>query len=115
MRYFSYFTMLSNILVALAMTLPWLASDSKLGSFFLGPAVRTAILAYIIIVAVIYHICRQAVEPARLGIPFADTIEHVVTPALLRRRLADVRAERHAEIQVGLHVAAFPWPTPCSA
>jgi hypothetical protein len=34
-RFLSYFTDLSNVLVALAMTLPWLAPDSRLGRFFL--------------------------------------------------------------------------------
>ncbi len=42
-RFLSYFTDLSNVLVALAMTLPWLAPDTALGRFFLKPSVRTAI------------------------------------------------------------------------
>lgn len=54
-RYFSFFTILTNILVALALTLPWLAPDTGTGRFFDRPSVRTAILSYIIIVAVIYH------------------------------------------------------------
>jgi hypothetical protein len=54
-RYFSFFTILTNILVALALTLPWLSPGSSLGQFFTRPSVRTAILTYIIIVAVIYH------------------------------------------------------------
>ncbi|MGC2341442.1 MAG: Pr6Pr family membrane protein [Methyloceanibacter sp.] len=45
-RFSSYFTDLSNVLVALAMTLPWLAPDTSLGRFFTRPSVRTAILAY---------------------------------------------------------------------
>jgi hypothetical protein len=32
-RLLAYFTMLTNILVALAMTLPWLAPQSKWGAF----------------------------------------------------------------------------------
>ena len=43
-RYFSFFTILTNILVALALTLPWLSPDSKPGRFFTQPSVRTAIL-----------------------------------------------------------------------
>ena len=61
-RYFSFVTILTNILVALALTLPWLSPDSKPGRFFTQPSVRTAILTYIIIVAVIYH----HLPPARI-------------------------------------------------
>ena len=63
-RLLSYFTILSNILVALAMTLPWAAPDSRLGRFFLEPSVRTAILVYIIIVAAIYHYLLAPPTPA---------------------------------------------------
>jgi len=79
-RFFSFFTILTNILVALAMTLPWLAPDTRLGRFFSQPSVRTAILTYIIIVAVIYHYLL-----AKLWNPQGwqlVAIEHVVTPAL---------------------------------
>jgi hypothetical protein len=81
-RFFSYFTLLSNVLVALAMTLPWLAPETKLGRFFLDPAVRTAILAYIIIVAVIYHVVLRKLWNPEGWEYVADTIEHVVAPTL---------------------------------
>ena len=81
-RYFSFFTILTNILVALALTLPWLSPGSSLGQFFTRPSVRTAILTYIIIVAVIYHyLLAKLWNPQGLQL-LADTIEHVVTPAL---------------------------------
>jgi len=81
-RFFSYFTLLSNVLVALAMTLPWLAPETKLGRFFLEPAIRTAILAYIIIVAVIYHVVLRKLWNPEGWEYVADTIEHVVAPTL---------------------------------
>jgi len=81
-RYFSYFTILTNILVALALTLPWLAPQSRAGQFFDRPSVRTAILAYIIIVAVIYHYLLAKLWNPQGWELVADTIEHVVTPAL---------------------------------
>jgi hypothetical protein len=55
-NYFSFFTTIGNILVALAMTLPWLAPRSQLGRWFLRPSVRTVIVAYIIVVGVVYHV-----------------------------------------------------------
>ena len=48
-NFFSYFTILTNILAALALTLPGLAPQSALAQFFIRPTVRTAITAYIII------------------------------------------------------------------
>ena len=81
-RYFSFFTILTNILVALALTLPWLSPGSALGQFFIRPSVRTAILTYIIIVAVIYHYLLAKLWDPQGWQLVADTIEHVVTPAL---------------------------------
>jgi len=81
-RFFSFFTILTNILVALAMTLPWLAPDTRLGRFFSQPSVRTAILTYIIVVAVIYHYLLAKLWNPQGWQLVADTIEHVVTPAL---------------------------------
>jgi hypothetical protein len=81
-RFLSYFTDLSNVLVALAMTLPWLAPNTGLGRFFTRLSVRTAILAYIIIVAVIYHYLLAKLWNPQGWQLVADTIEHVVAPAL---------------------------------
>jgi hypothetical protein len=81
-RYFSFFTIITNVLVALALTLPWLAPESRAGQFFDRPSVRTAILAYIIIVAVIYHYLLAKLWNPQGWQLLADTIEHVVTPAL---------------------------------
>jgi hypothetical protein len=81
-RFLSYFTILSNILVALAMTLPWAAPDTRAGRFFQEPSVRTAILVYIIIVAVIYHYLLAPLWNPQGSQLVADTIEHVVVPAL---------------------------------
>ena len=81
-RYFGFFSILTNILVALALTFPWLAPQSLAGRFFDRPSVRTAILTYIIIVAVIYHYLLAKLWNPQGWQLVADTIEHVVTPAL---------------------------------
>jgi hypothetical protein len=81
-RLLSFFTILTNILVALAMTLPWAAPESKLGAFFSRPSVRTAIACYIILVSAVYYaILRKLWNPEGLQY-LADTIEHCVAPAL---------------------------------
>jgi hypothetical protein len=81
-NFFSYFTIISNILVAMAMTLPWLAPHSRVGRFFLLPAARTAIVAYIIIVAVVYHtMLSRLYHPQGLRL-VCDIILHYVMPPL---------------------------------
>ena len=81
-NFFSYFTILTNILAALALTLPWLAPQSRLGIFFARPAVRTAIAAYIIIVmTIVYFVLRHLTDLQ--GWDFvADVLLHYVMPVL---------------------------------
>ena len=81
-NFFSYFTILVNILAALALTLPWLAPQSQLGKFFAQPTVRTAIAAYIIIVmTIVYFILRHLTNLQ--GWDFvADLLLHYVMPVL---------------------------------
>jgi hypothetical protein len=81
-NFFSYFTILTNILAALAMTLPVIAPRTSLGAFFSRPTVRTAIATYIIIVGVTYHlILRHQWNPEGWAL-VADTALHYVTPIL---------------------------------
>jgi hypothetical protein len=81
-NFFSYFTILTNVLAALALTLPWLAPQSALGEFFSRPSVRTAITAYIIIVmTIVYFVLRHLVNLQ--GWDFvADVLLHYVMPVL---------------------------------
>ena len=54
--YFGFFTVWTNILIALAFTAPLLDQDRKLYNFFMLPAVRAALASYIFMVSVVYHI-----------------------------------------------------------
>ena len=81
-NFFSYFTILTNILAALALTLPWLAPHSQLGKFFSRPTVRTAIAAYIIIVmAIVYFVLRHLTDFQGWNF-VADLLLHYVMPVL---------------------------------
>ncbi len=81
-NFFSYFTILTNILAALALTLPWLAPQSALGKFFARPTVRTAIAAYIIIVmAIVYFVLRHLTTFQGWNLA-ADLLLHYVMPVL---------------------------------
>ena len=80
--YFIFFTILTNILVALALTLPLIASRSSLGEFFSRPGVNTAIAVYIVVVGLIYNlVLRQLWNPQGWQL-VADTLLHQVTPVL---------------------------------
>lgn len=54
--FFSYFTILTNVLVALAFTAPALWPDGRLGRWTATEGVRAAIAMYIAVVALIYHL-----------------------------------------------------------
>jgi len=80
--YFSYFTILTNFLVALAFTAPLLAPTTKLHQFFTKPAVRAAIALYITFVAVVYHtMLRNLWDPQGLQL-VTDIALHTVIPIL---------------------------------
>lgn len=81
-NFFSFFTILTNIIAALAMTAPLIAPQSSVGAFFDRPAVRTAIATYIIVVAVTYHLILRDLWDPQGWQWVADMILHYVTPAL---------------------------------
>jgi hypothetical protein len=80
-RYFSYFTIENNILVALVLTAVALRSSSAAGRFFQNPKVQSAIAAYITIVGVVYHLLlRNVWNPAGWQL-VVDNLLHYVMPA----------------------------------
>lgn len=79
-EFFSYFTVLTNLLVALALTFH--AYPSRWGAFFRRPSVLGALVVDIVLVAVTYNLLlRRLWSPQGLG-RIADETLHVVTPAL---------------------------------
>jgi hypothetical protein len=82
-NFFSYFTILTNILAGLAFLLPDLMPNSPGGQFFSHASVRTGIAAYIIVVmAVVYFILRHLSNLQGLDF-LADLILHYIMPTLL--------------------------------
>ena len=81
-NFFSYFTILTNILAGFAMTLPVVAPRSSPGAFFNRPTVRTAIVTYIIVVAVTYHLLLRQLANLQGWDKIADTALHYVLPLL---------------------------------
>jgi hypothetical protein len=81
-NFFSYFTIISNILIALAMTLPCLAPKSRLGAWFMRPPVRTVLAGYIIVVALVYHLMLRGLFHPQGWRLVCQIILHYVTPTL---------------------------------
>lgn len=80
--YFSFFTILANILVALALTLPLLRARSRFTEFFSRPTVNTAITASIVMVGITYNLLlRHLWNPQGMQL-VADELLHVVMPLL---------------------------------
>jgi hypothetical protein len=81
-RYFSFFTILTNLLVALCFTFLLLNPKSKLGIFFSRITSLTAITVYILVVGMVYNlILRFLWAPKGLQL-IVDELLHTVIPLL---------------------------------
>ncbi len=81
-RFFSYFTILTNILCALSVTIPLFQKNSKAGRLFLSPFVQSGITVFIVVVGLVYHfLLRNLWNPQ--GVQWlADIILHYIDPLL---------------------------------
>ncbi|QEC66119.1 hypothetical protein FRZ67_01915 [Panacibacter ginsenosidivorans] len=81
-RFFSFMTILTNILVALAYILPLSSPSSKTGKFFAKPDTQSAILVYISIVSLGYHFLLAKIwNPQGLQY-WVDKSLHYAVPAI---------------------------------
>lgn len=81
LNFFSYFTILSNILVALALTAPVVAANSRLGRWSASEGVRAAVAMYIVVVGLTYHFLLAGVWDPQGWALVANTLLHYVMPA----------------------------------
>lgn len=107
-NFLSYFTILTNVLAALALTLPGLAPQSAAAQFFLKPRVRTAITAYtIIVMAIVYFVLRHLTNLQ--GWDFvADLLLHYVMPFLFVADWLFLVPKETLKLKDGLAGLAFP-------
>ncbi len=81
-NFFSYFTILSNLLAGISLTVTLLTPASRVGSFFSKIPVQSAIAVYIFIVGLVYNlVLRNIWEPEGWQL-VADNLLHVVVPVL---------------------------------
>lgn len=81
-RYLSYFTVLTNALVAITVTVPLAARASRAGRFFSLPSVRAAVACSIALVGIAYSLLlRHVWSPEGLA-RISDHLQHDVVPIL---------------------------------
>lgn len=81
-RYFSYFTLNSNLLAALCVTFLLFKPAGKVSDFFSSQAFQTAVAVYIFIVGLIYNtILRFLWSPQGLQMVL-DELQHLINPLL---------------------------------
>jgi hypothetical protein len=107
-RFFSFFTILTNILAGATLLLPLIAPRSTAGQFLARPAVRTAVTAYIITVGVIYYLLLSGLSQ-RQGWPmfFEDMLHYVTPPLFVLDWLAFVD-KRGLSWRLGFAALGFP-------
>ena len=81
-NFFSYFTILSNLLVAICLTSVVIAPSSKAGSFFSKAGVQSAIAVYIFIVGLVYNLVLRSIWNPKGWQLVADNLLHVGVPIL---------------------------------
>ena len=81
-NFLSFFTILSNLLVAISCTAPLLIPSSASGAFFSKIQVQSAIAVYIFIVGLVYNlVLRNLWAPTGWQL-VADNMLHVVVPVI---------------------------------
>jgi hypothetical protein len=81
-RYLSYFTIESNILIAVASSVILLMPASTLGKFFSKSSTLSAIAVYIFIVALVYNLVLRGTWTPKGMERVNDELLHVVVPVL---------------------------------
>ena len=81
-NYFSFFTILTNLLIAVGLTWPLVAPDSGGGTFFSQPAVTSATAVYIAIVGVTYSLLLRHLWNPQGGQKVADILLHDAMPLM---------------------------------
>lgn len=79
-KFFSYFTILTNLVVAICFTILFSSTNSKLGKWFSNAKTLTAINVYIFIVGLVYNVALRGIYIPVGYEKIADELLHVVMP-----------------------------------
>lgn len=81
-NYFSYFTILSNLLIALSLTIELFFPSTKLAKSLSLPTTKSAIALYILIVGLVYNLVLRGIWEPKGWQLIADNLLHVVVPVI---------------------------------
>ena len=81
-RYFTFFTILTNILVALCGSYIILDSSSRLGTFFSKQSVQAAVAVNILVVGIVYNTVLRSIWNPQGMQRIVDELLHLVVPML---------------------------------
>ncbi|MGE6221440.1 Pr6Pr family membrane protein [Nubsella zeaxanthinifaciens] len=81
-RFFSYFTIQSNLLIAIASTSIVLLPKTALGVFFSRQTIKTALTVYILVVALVYNVVLRFLWTFIGWGALVNELLHVVVPLL---------------------------------
>lgn len=81
-NFFSYFTILCNLLIAVTLTCATLLPGSGVGQYFSRVSVQTAVALYIFIVGLVYNLVLRGIWQFTGLQLLVDNVLHVVTPIL---------------------------------
>jgi hypothetical protein len=108
LKFFSFFTILTNILAAAALLVPLIAPRSWLGEFLSRPSLRTVVAGYIIMVGTIYFLLlRDLSQRQGFSLMLEQTL-HYVTPPLFVIDWALFVPKRDVDWRVGFAALGFP-------
>jgi len=82
LRFFSYYTILTNLLVAAYCTVVLIKSGGRLGTVFLRPGTATAVAVYITVVGLVYNLVLRHLWSPSGWQRLVDELLHVGVPLL---------------------------------
>ncbi len=80
LNFFSFFTILTNVLVMLAMLLPVVAGRTGAGRVMASPGVRAAVTMYAVVVGLVYHFLLHATWDPQGWAYVVNVLLHYVMP-----------------------------------
>lgn len=108
LQFFSFFTILTNLLAAAALLAPVMAPGTALGRLLGRPGVRTAIAGYMIMVGVVYYLLLVGLSDRQGASLFIEHALHAVTPPLFVVDWLLFVDRRSVDWRVGLRGLAYP-------
>lgn len=107
-KFFSFFTILTNVLATAALLVPLVAPRSSLGEFLSRPSVRTVVAGYLIMVGTVYFLLLRDLSRRQGFSLMLEQTLHYVTPPLFVIDWALFVPKRNVDWRVGFGALGFP-------